>query len=261
MTTTDLITQLFCPIDDRMKLVPKHPQASLWPSEVVTLGILSALKGVGSRAFYRWLLRDCRELFPHLPSRTRLFRLLKTYWRWTYLFMAPPTLLGVIDTYGIELVHPWREGRSRAQFARKGVSNHRWIVGAKLGLLLNRLGLIVGWGWAPANAHDTLFHPLIQAVEERMLVLADTGFHAAEGDPSNLKLCRRGEWNTRMLVETVLSMLTGVCHLKKVAHRVEAYFQARLAFTMAAFNLVAQWHGLPADEEGFVKLSIAEFSL
>ena len=144
MPTTDWITELFCPIDDRMKLLPKPPQASLWPSEVVTLGVLSALKGVGSRAFYRWLLRDCRELFPHLPSRTRLFWVLKSYWRWTDLFMAPPTLLGVMDTYGIELVHPLRAGRSRAQFARKGVSNPRWIVGATLGRLLNRLGVIVG---------------------------------------------------------------------------------------------------------------------
>jgi hypothetical protein len=40
-----------------------------------------------------------------------------------------------------------------------------------------------------------------------------------------------------MLVETVLSMLTLVCHLKKVMHRGWEYFQARLAFTMAAFNV------------------------
>jgi hypothetical protein len=64
-----------------------------------------------------------------------------------------------------------------------------------------------------------------------MIVLSDTGFHAAEGDPANLKLCQRGEWEDRMLVETVLAMLTLVCHLKKVMHRGWAYFQARLAFT------------------------------
>ena len=52
-----------------------------------------------------------------------------------------------------------------------------------------------------------------------MIVLSDTGFHAAEGDPSNLKLCQRGEWEDRMLVETVLSMLTLVCHLKKVEEK------------------------------------------
>jgi hypothetical protein len=76
---------------------------------------------------------------------------------------------------------------------------------------------------------------LIRQLEEQMIVLSDTGFHAAEGDPANLKLCPRGEWEDRMLVETVLSMLTLVCHLKKVMHRGWAYFQARLVFTMAAF--------------------------
>jgi len=54
----------------------------------------------------------------------------------------------------------------------------------------------------------------MQQVDGRMIVLSDTGFHAAAGDPSNLKLCQRGEWQDRMLVETVLSMLTLVCHFK-----------------------------------------------
>ena len=35
----------------------------------------------------------------------------------------------------------------------------------------------------------------MQQVDERMIVLSDTGFHAAEGDPTNLKLCQRGEWH------------------------------------------------------------------
>jgi hypothetical protein len=30
---------------------------------------------------------------------------------------------------------------------------------------------------------------------------------------------------------------------------------------MALFNLLVQWHGLAPDEDGFVRLSIAEFSL
>jgi hypothetical protein len=64
-----------------------------------------------------------------------------------------------------------------------------------------------------------------------------------------------------MIIETVLSMLTTISHLKKVSHRVATYVQTRLAFTMAVFNLLAQWDGLPADEDGFVPPSIAEFSL
>jgi hypothetical protein len=75
MTTIDFITELFCRVDDPMRSVPKHAQAVLWPSEVVTLGLLHALKGVGNRVFYRWLTRDYRALFPRLPERTRLFRL------------------------------------------------------------------------------------------------------------------------------------------------------------------------------------------
>jgi hypothetical protein len=94
-----------------------------------------------------------------------------------------------------------------------------------------------------------------------MIILGDTGFHAAEGDPSNLKLCQRDAWEERMLVETVLAMLTLVCHFKKVMHRVWEYFQARLAFTMAAFNVLVQWHGFQPTASGFVPLSIAEFSL
>jgi hypothetical protein len=89
----------------------------------------------------------------------------------------------------------------------------------------------------------------------------DLVWAAAEGDPTNLKLCQRGEWQDRMLVETVLSMLTLVCHFKKVMHRVWEYFQARLAFTMAAFNVLVQWYGLRPNALGFVPLSIAEFGL
>ena len=55
--------------------------------------------------------------------------------------------------------------------------------------------------------------------------------------------------------------LVSQCHVKKVMHRGWAYFQARLAFTMAAFNVLVQWHGLEPYASGFVPLSIAEFSL
>ena len=37
MTTIDFITELFCRVDDVLADVPKHSQAKLYPSEVVTL--------------------------------------------------------------------------------------------------------------------------------------------------------------------------------------------------------------------------------
>jgi hypothetical protein len=260
MTTEDIITSLFWQVDDNMTDVPKRSDAKLYPSEVVTLALLFALKGVGNRAFYRWLKRDYLELFPALPERTRLFRLFKTHTEWTTRFLAEPTVLGVADSFGIELIHPMREGRSPHQIGKKGKSNHRWIVGGKLCFILNQWGLICGWDCATANVYDAHFHPLISQFEDRMVVLADTAFHAKTGDPSNMKICPRGTWNGRMIVETVLSMLTTVCHSKQMHHRVWAYFRARLAWTMAAFNILAQW-GMEIDDDNMVRLSIAEFSL
>ena len=209
------------------------------------------------------MLADTRlsRVVSHLPEGTRLFRLFRTHQDWTQIFLAAPTVLGVIDTYGIELIHPMREGRSLHQIGRKGLSNHRWIVGGKLCLLLNQWGFVVAWACATTNVADNSFQWLIRQFEERMIVLSDTSFHAAEGEPSNLKLCQRGEWQDRMLVEMVLSMLTLVCHFKKAMHRAWASFHARLAFTMAAFNIVAQWHGFQPHASGFVPLSMAEFSL
>ena len=55
MTTVDFITALFYEVDEQLGTIPKHPEAHLWPSEVLTLGLLHALKGVGNRPFYRWL--------------------------------------------------------------------------------------------------------------------------------------------------------------------------------------------------------------
>ncbi|MDG4595680.1 MAG: hypothetical protein P9F75_08295 [Candidatus Contendobacter sp.] len=72
----------------------------------------------------------------------------------------------------------------------------------------HRRPCIVGWLPAPAHVHDTLFHPLIEVFQDRMLILGDSGFHAWEGNPPNLKVCPRGAWNDRMLIEMVYSMLT-----------------------------------------------------
>jgi len=149
----------------------------------------------------------------------------------------------------------------RGSRGAKGCRIGALIVGGKLCLLLNKLGLVVAWACDTANVSDTTFQPLIKQYEEEMIVCGDTGFHTQQGDPQNLKVCRRGTWNQRMMVETVLSMLTLVNHFKRLMHREWAYFQMRLAYTMAAFNLLVQWHGLEPDDEGFVHLSIAEFSL
>lgn len=261
MTTEDFIIELFYRIDEELKNAKKHPQAILSPSEVVTIAFLFALKGVGNRAFYRWLERDYLHLFQRLPERTRLFRLFLRHRSLTDVFLANPTVMGVIDAYGIELIHPIREGRSEKQIGKKGLSNHRWIVGGKLCLVVNQDGLVVAWECATANVCDNKFQRLIKQFEDQMIVLSDEAFHCKEGDPKNLKLCKRGTWNVRMVIETTFSMLTLISHLKKMSQRVWEYFEMRLSYSVAMFNILASWFGLQYDEKGVLHLSIAEFSL
>lgn len=263
MTTEDFIIHLFCLVDDRMGPIPKHSQARLWPSELVTIGLLFALKGGYFRAFYRWLMRDYEALFAGLPHRTRLQRLLATHQDWCDLFLADPSFFTVVDSYGIELIHPIREGRSPRQIGKKGKSNWRWIVGMKLCWLINDRGEVVNWSWDTANVHDQIFLPLVQALEEETIVLADTGFNCAQGIPSNLKLCPRGTWNERMLIETAMSMVTMVCGLKKVFHRTRRYFHARLAYVTAMFNALLTLNRLlqpDADPQDRL-LHIAQYAL
>ena len=266
MTTVDLITELFCKVDDQIGHHAKHRQANLHPSEVVTLALLYALTGKGNRSFWRWLTRDYGPLFPNLPSRTRLFRLFNSHDHWIGEFMASPSLLGVIDSYGIELLHPRREGRSEQQIGKKGLSNQRWIVGGKLCFVLDRVptgrGRIVDWECDTANVYDgSAFQHLVDKFRDDMVIFSDSGFTKNDWHPQNLRICQRGEWNVRMVVETVFSMLTYICHFKHMAHKTWQYFETHVGFTLALFNILITWHGFQPDKSGFVPLSITEFSL
>jgi hypothetical protein len=261
MTTEDIIIQMFCIVDDEMKDMPKHSQARLYPSELVTIGLLFAIKGGHFRAFYRWLNRDYANLFAGLPERTRLQRLLRTHQDWCQRLLAAPSFFTVIESYPIELLFPIRQGRSPQQVGKKGKDKGRWTVGIKLCWLLNNQGQVVDWEAAPLNTHDQQFHPLIERYDGQTIVLGDLGFRCQKGIPANLKLCQKGTWNERMRVETALSMVTVVCDLKRIRHRLWPYIQARLASVVAMFNvLLTLFHRLHPDADPS-QMSIAEFSL
>ena len=261
MTTEDIIIHIFYQVDEQLPPLTKHPQAKLYPSELVTIGILFVLKGSHFRAFYRWLKRDYDELFAGLPERTRLLRLLKAHQAWGELLLAEPSFFTVLDSYPIELLFPIREGRSSKQIGKKGRDKGRWRVGIKLCWLLNDIGKIVAWDYDTMNVHDQHFHTLIEPLEGQTIVLADSGFYARDGIPENLKLCPKGTWNERMVVETALSMVTIVCGLKHLYHRARSYLRAHLASVAAMFNVLLElFHQLHPASDPF-QMSIAEFSL
>ena len=147
MNITDFITELYCRIDDALPELPHHPQAVRSLGEVITIGARYAIKGVSRRAFYDWLRHNYGDLFPQLPeahpplpppgSQSLLDRL---------CFLAPPTILGVADSYGIALGHPVRAGRQLHQVGRRGKSNHRWIVGGKTLRRAQQIGADCGLG-------------------------------------------------------------------------------------------------------------------
>ena len=243
MTQDEFITALFCRVDDAMIDVQRDPRAKLWPSELVTIGILFVLKGQSQRHFYLWLTSNCRPLFPHLPERSRLFRLLRLYQAWADRFLAEPSLINFSDSLGIELIHPRREGRTKSQIGRKGKSNQRWIVGIKFCPLMNGAGRIVDWDAESANVYDGEF--------QRMLVeypgegtMTDRGFHRSGkrgGDCANLLICERGQCNVRMIIETVFSNWVRLWSLKKIGERRWPGIEARLSYACAAWNLVTDW--------------------
>ena len=261
MTTLDLIIPLFCLVDDQMTDERKHAQAILYPSEVVTIGVLFARKGGYVRAFYRWLARDYAGLFGGLPDRTRLQRLLQTHQAWLDRFLADPSFFTVLDSYPIALIFPIREGRSPAQVGRKGKDKGRWTVGVRFCWLLNNCGQVIAWTWAPLHTPDKDCAPLAAHFAGQTITLSDTAFHSAAGDPENLKLCRKGTWNDRMVVETSFSMRTVVCDRKRLRHRVATYIQAHLAAVVAMFTLLLRLFHQLHPEADPTQMSIAEFSL
>src|SRR6059036_704816 len=98
MPTDEIIIRLFCMVDDQLGAVNKREDAHLYPSEIVTIGLLFALKGGRFRAFYRWLDKNYRAWFPKLPERTRLQRLLRDNAAYAIDFLAQPSFFTVVDT-------------------------------------------------------------------------------------------------------------------------------------------------------------------
>ncbi|MFZ5855559.1 MAG: transposase [Chloroflexota bacterium] len=263
MTTGDIILHIFCLVDDHLPALLRHSQAKLYPSELVTIGILFALKGGFFRAFYRWLKRDFGDWFGDgaLPERTRLQRLLKAHQDWCQLLLVDPTFFTVMDSYPIELIFPIRQGRSPHQVGKKGYDKGRWSVGIKFCWLLNDFGQVVAWDWSTMNVKDNHFNSLVKPFIGKTIVLADYGFREKGGVPENMKVCQKGTWNERMYVETALSLVTVICDLKRIRHRITLYIQMRLAFVSAMFNILKDlYYSLHPDCDPY-KMSIAEFSL
>ncbi len=263
MATDDSILHMFCLVDDRLPNIPKHPQAEVYPSEVVTIGILFARNGGFVRACSRWLKRYDGDWFGDgtLPERTRFQRLLKTHHDWCDLLLADPTFFTVIDSYPIDRLVPIRHGRSPHQLGNKGRDKGRWRVRIKVCWLLNDCCRVVAWDWDTMNVHDKRFNSLVEQCVGTTMVLADDGCRDQNDVPENMKVCKNGTWNERMCVATAWSMVSVIGDVRRIRHRVAASIQARLAVVAAMVTVLMDLFPMLHPDADPHKMSIAEFSL
>ena len=128
----DIIIYLLIAITEKLgEKDVRHPLGKLYLSEILLCGILFALKGGSFRQFHPWLQK--RQML-NLPERSRLCRLLIKYHKYCNQFLSSETFFNVLDSFGVEVIHPIREGRSKQSqiVSKKGKSNKRWIVGRKI---------------------------------------------------------------------------------------------------------------------------------
>ena len=189
----DTIYLIHIAIADRLKGDDvKHPLPTLYLSEIVLLGMLFVLKETSFTRFYEWF-SDLRIL--KLPERRRLTRLIEKYEKYKERFLAEETLFNITDSFGVEIIKPIRENRSEEskQVAKKGQSNHRWIVGRKINIVINEKCEIVARQHATQIVCDNIFDDDIEKVNG--IVLADENYPKKDSlTPKNIKICKKGEW-------------------------------------------------------------------
>jgi len=250
-----IIIAIFCAIATVLGILDyKHSQGRLYLSEILLCGVLFALKGSSFRRFYVWLKR--RNLFD-MPDRTRLQRLLITHQKQCRQFLEDPTVLNITDSFGVEVIHPFREGRSEQskKVSKKGLSNHRWIIGRKINVVINQDLSIVSCQSNTANVSDKNFNASLSKISG--IVLADSGYREREGISENMKICRKGTWNCRMYVETLFSLWERICNAKRSFHRTVAGFAAKSAFLATLTNIVFSLN----ESFGFNRFSLAQWAL
>ncbi len=252
----DIILTIYCAIADMLKdKDKKHSQGKLYQSEVMLCGVLFVLTGKPFRRFYHWLIK--RGVFVVLPERSRLQRLVIHHAPSCNAFLGSETFFTVLDSFGVEIIHPMREGRSRQSrtICGKGKSNHRWIVGRKIAVTLNDQLEIVKCSDATDNVSDQIFdddHALAASI-----TLTDQGFKKKEGTPETFQICKRGQWNERMVVETLFSLWTRVCNMKRSFHRTVKGFQAKVQYLVALTNIIVGKN----ESLGFTRLSMVQWDL
>ena len=143
----------------------RDPRPGLCPSEVLTLGLVGQLARFPSeRAFHRFAEAHLRGLFPGLPRRTQLNRLVRRQHgalvalgrRGARRRAAPSAPFEALDTTAVPLRNAKRRGfGALPEVAALGRSLRLgWFEGVRLLLAVTDRGTITGFGLGPGNEQD-----------------------------------------------------------------------------------------------------------
>ena len=280
-----LMTTLYVLADDFTKQQPAAaarpgPKPALSQAEVMTLALLAQWSRFGSeRDFYRFAQQHLRQAFPTLPARAQFNRLLRADrdvitafgLELARLLKRPTDLYEAVDRTAAPTRNIKRRGRGwLAGQADQGWSTRLgWFEGFGVLLSVRPLGVITGFGVAPASTKD-------QPLAETFLALrsqpqaACLGVGAAAGVPyvmdtgfegkARHQLWReaygaeviapprrnsRTPWpkpwrqvlaHLRQIVETVNEKLLVIFRLERERPHELTGFQARLAAKIALHN-------------------------
>jgi hypothetical protein len=198
LTTLYVLADEFCKEFLPPEIRP-GPDASLAPSEVVTLAIFGQLcRFESERSFYRYADRNLRPAFPTLPHRPQLNRLVRCQRdaitgfalhlsKWLVPGEQPFELM---DCVAARTRDSRRRGPGWLPQAMRGRSNRiGWYIGFNVLTVTSPNGVITGFGFGPGNANErslaeTLFcardspEPRLPSAGRTRAgaYLADTGF-------------------------------------------------------------------------------------
>jgi hypothetical protein len=164
------LTTLYVMIDDFCKshLFPKHrggDRVSLTLSEVLTLALFGQWQRFSSeRGFYRYAQQHLRGAFPTLPDRSQFNRLLRQQQEalvacslhLVHRLQVQQCAYEILDATAV----PTRDAKRRGSGWLPGIADigwsHRlgWYEGFYLLLSVTPVGVITGFGYAPASTKD-----------------------------------------------------------------------------------------------------------
>ncbi len=177
------LTALYVMTDDFCQSRPQKgqhpgPEASLSPSEVITLAIFARwARFTSERDFYRYASTRLRDAFPTLPDRSQFNRSVRHY-----LDLIEEMALHLADVMKAQRcpyealdssAMPVRDAKRRGEgwlagFADIGWSNRLgWYEGFRLLVAVDPTGVITGFGFCAASATDQQVAETFFAVRHR----------------------------------------------------------------------------------------------